>query len=73
MKKIRECPICGRIYSGYPAISRTDNTTEICSICGVRQALDAAGIVGDAADEILLYVADHTAELDSDSDSDANE
>lgn len=36
-KKI--CPICGSIISFYPAISRMDNKTEICSDCGVREAI----------------------------------
>ncbi len=33
------CPICGRAYSGHPAISRKDNKTEICSRCGTNEAL----------------------------------
>ena len=33
------CPICGRAYSGYPAISRKDNETKICSDCGMLEAL----------------------------------
>lgn len=33
------CPICGRAYSGYPAISRKDNKTGICSRCGTNEAL----------------------------------
>lgn len=35
-----KCPMCGRIYSGYPALSRRDNKTEICSDCGTKEALD---------------------------------
>lgn len=34
------CPKCGREYEGYPALSRVDNKTEICSECGMREALD---------------------------------
>lgn len=34
------CPRCNREYSGYPALSRVDNKTEICSECGVAEALD---------------------------------
>lgn len=34
----RECPVCGRIYSEYPAISRKDNKTEICPDCGINEA-----------------------------------
>ena len=37
MSKI--CPICGNTYTGYPAISRKDNKTEICSDCGTTEAL----------------------------------
>ena len=33
------CPICNKEYIGYPALSRVDNKTEICSNCGIRQAL----------------------------------
>lgn len=39
-KRPRICPICGREYTDYPALSRRDNTTEICSACGVDEALD---------------------------------
>lgn len=34
-----ECPICHLGYEGYPAISRKDNKTEICSECGNKEAL----------------------------------
>lgn len=37
----RVCPKCGKEYSDYPAISREDNKTEICSECGQKEALDA--------------------------------
>ena len=33
------CPICHKEIIGYPAISRKDNKTKICSTCGVNQAL----------------------------------
>ena len=39
-EKTRICPICGREYTDYPALSRRDNITEICSACGVDEALD---------------------------------
>ena len=35
----RTCPICGRQYSEYPALSRVDNKTEICPDCGLDEAL----------------------------------
>lgn len=34
-----KCPKCGRYYSEPPAISRTDNKTEICSMCGMKEAI----------------------------------
>jgi len=33
------CPMCNIEYSKPPAISRSDNSTEICPICGMREAL----------------------------------
>ena len=40
------CPRCGRKYKEPPAISRVDNKTEICPLCGTREALDALGLSG---------------------------
>lgn len=39
-EKTRICPICGREYTDYPALSRRDNATEICPACGVDEALN---------------------------------
>lgn len=39
--EIRTCPMCGKQYSGYSALSRKDNKTEICSQCGTKEALEA--------------------------------
>lgn len=43
MKVKRTCPLCGRSYSAPPALSRKDNATEICPMCGILEALAAAG------------------------------
>lgn len=56
----RVCPICGIVYHGYPAISRLDNKTEICSECGIRQALASIGIGADEQDRILQLVSANT-------------
>lgn len=32
------CPICKEPIKGHPALSRTDNKTEICNNCGIIQA-----------------------------------
>lgn len=37
----QKCPKCKRTYRGEPAISRYDNKTEICSDCGLAEALSA--------------------------------
>lgn len=34
------CARCGRAIVGYPALSRKDNRTEICSNCGTLEALE---------------------------------
>ena len=34
------CPKCHKLYKGFPAISRRDNKTEICSQCGQIEALE---------------------------------
>jgi len=39
-KEIKICQRCKKQYTGYPALSRKDNKTEICSSCGVMEALE---------------------------------
>lgn len=34
------CSICKKEIKGYPALSRKDNKTEICSECGTKEALE---------------------------------
>lgn len=34
------CPRCGKDYDGYPALSRVDNDTYICSTCGAAEAME---------------------------------
>lgn len=41
MMQEHKCPKCGKAYTGYPAISRKDNKTEICSNCGQEEAMEA--------------------------------
>ena len=37
--KTWKCPRCNLFVEDYPAISRGDNKTEICSDCGIEEAL----------------------------------
>lgn len=36
----RICPKCGKEYDTAPALSRSDNETEICTLCGLHEALE---------------------------------
>lgn len=38
--EIQRCPKCHKEFTEYPAISRSDNETEICPECGVREAVE---------------------------------
>lgn len=38
-RKMFECPRCGLIVQEFPALSRRDNQTDICSACGTEEAL----------------------------------
>ncbi len=40
-RNTRLCPRCKKPFVGWPAISRSDNKTEICSDCGVEEARNA--------------------------------
>ncbi len=53
------CPLCGQIYYGFPALSRSDDVTEICPECGIREALTAFGMPREQQDEII-EVTTHT-------------
>ena len=34
------CARCGKAISGYPALSKKDNKTEMCSNCGTLESLE---------------------------------
>lgn len=41
LQKKQICPRCGKPMNGFPALSRKDNKTEICSDCGTEEAMEA--------------------------------
>ena len=49
----RICPICQKNYYEPPALSRTDNKSEICTDCSTRQALFTLGIDEEEQNKIL--------------------
>lgn len=40
--EIKICPVCNEKYIRVGCISRKDNKTQICEVCGAMEALDAA-------------------------------
>ena len=40
------CPVCGRQFFEEPAVSRRDNSTQICSVCATTEALEDAQNAG---------------------------
>lgn len=38
-KETTKCPRCNQNFTEYPALSRRDNKTEICSKCGQEEAM----------------------------------
>ena len=58
--KTAVCPLCGKPYTGVPALSRTDNETPICPDCGTRQALERIGVKPEEREEILAIIHAHT-------------
>ena len=56
MKTERTCPKCKQKYTLPPAISRTDNETEICPDCGLREALADFGMNADQWEPIVKIV-----------------
>lgn len=55
------CPLCGAVYHGHPALSRTDNKTPICPDCGIRQALCSLGV--DAEEQTQIIETIHRSAL----------
>ena len=56
VRAVRVCPLCGRVYGEFPALSRTDNKTLICPDCGTRQALESIGVSAEEQEKILAII-----------------
>ena len=37
---VNELPKCDKIITGFPALSRRDNDTYICTDCGTKEAME---------------------------------
>ena len=64
------CPRCKKEYSGYPALSRRDNKTDICSDCGTDEAIFdfAMAKLDKRKDVIEMLKADECRWLDRNED-----
>ena len=51
--RIAVCPRCGQTYHGRPAVSRSDNKTQLCPDCGTREALESIGVDVKEQEQIL--------------------
>ena len=52
----RICPLCGQVYNGHPALSRTDGKTMICPDCGTREALRSIGVSDEEGEKIVSII-----------------
>ncbi len=55
--RTRTCPRCDAPYVGWPAVSRRDNTTDICPGCGTEEAMIDAGLIKPGTREADIVVA----------------
>lgn len=63
---MNRCPVCGKEYSGHPALSRKDNATYICPECGQREALESIGVIDrEEQDHIIGLGRGYTDEEDT--------
>ena len=51
------CSRCGKEFDYAPALSRVDNKSFVCRVCGASEALDAAGVKDK--ESILDQIREH--------------
>jgi len=60
LSETKVCPRCNEPYRGYPALSRRDNKTDICSDCGTAEAMnDFASISNLGVEQYAIEKAFH--------------
>ena len=62
MTESKVCPLCGKTYTGHPALSRKDDNTPICPDCGTLEALEVAGIPKEKQEKVLEIIREKLAE-----------
>lgn len=61
--KTRNCPKCGKPYTARPAISRVDNQTPICPLCGTREALESLNVPSEEIEKIVATIESYEAKM----------
>ena len=49
----RICPRCNKEFIEHPALSRVDNKTLICPLCGTREALEASNMSDEEIEKVI--------------------
>ena len=53
------CTRCGKEFDYPPALSRVDNRSYVCRICGAEEALEIAPISEEEKERVLAEVRAH--------------
>ena len=56
---INICTRCGKVFDYPPAISRKDNKSPVCRVCGAVEALEAVGASDGEKERVLAEVSTH--------------
>ena len=54
-----KCTRCGKMFDYPPALSRKDNKSPVCRICGAAEAMEAYGASSVDMEKVLAVVAEH--------------
>lgn len=74
-KSKKVCPICHQIYTDYPATSRKDNKTKICTECSRNEALENVeeifeelGLSDEEIEDLLIQTVEENSKLNTTKD-----
>ena len=54
-----KCTRCGKEFLYPPALSRADNKSPVCRICGAEEALERAPISAEEKERVLAEIRAH--------------
>ena len=61
--KSKVCPICGKAYTGRPALDRRDSATDICPDCGAVQSMQALNMPDEDIAHVLDLIHDYESRV----------